>query len=112
MTPSKVQVRVTPVKKDGARGKAIVHDGVTSYDHELVDPTGPDIREVLVLQVGAEEIRYPLDSHWVEIVPDVHVAPEPVDDEVPDDLNRTPDQVRAQFFRDQAAADRLLAEQS
>lgn len=102
-----MQVRVTPIDKAGKRGKPIVHDNVTDYDHEVVDPDSPDVREVLVLQVGDEEVRYPLDEHWVEIIPDPVVEPEPEGTEVPDDLGRTPNDVRAQFAERQAKADKL-----
>lgn len=103
-----MQVRVTPIDKAGKRGKTIVHDDVTDYDHETVSSgqSSQPIREVLVLQIGDEQVRYPLDSHWVEITPDPVAEPEPEGTEVPDDLGNSPDVVRAQFARDQAAADR------
>lgn len=102
-----MKVRVTPIDEDGTWGTPIVRNDVVSAEHEPVDPTGLDISEVLVVQVGDDTHRYSLDSNWVEITPDPPAA-EPVlaDDDQPDDLGRTPDEVRAQYTRDQAAADR------
>jgi hypothetical protein len=115
-------IRVTPVLEDGNPGKTVTHASVDSHRFEQVDP-GNDLDQDLVLVTEAgKEHRYPLISHGegrsfkpghlVELRPAAHTDPEPVGDEVPDDLNRTPDQVRTQFFRDQAAADRVSAEQA
>lgn len=104
-----MQVRVTPIAEDGSRGEPIVHDNVTGYDHDVTpDPDGGMPRETLVLLSGDEEIhRYPLNNHWVEITPDPPaVETVQVDTEEPDALGNHPDDVRAQFARDQAAADR------
>ena len=100
-------IKVTPVNEDGRRGDTITHSNV-EHDEFVGDP----MQQELVLTAGGKEYRYPLAGHFVELIEDVDDGPQLVDEtEQPDDLGRTSDEVRVQYFRDQAAADHTTGEQ-
>lgn len=98
-------IHVTPASEDGTAQDAVTHSRV--QHHEFVGEL-PD--QELVLLDADEEYRYPLTSHTVVIEPPAPVDDEPTGTEVPDDLGRTPDEVRAEYARLQAAADRKHAD--
>ena len=100
-------IKVTPVDENGQRGDTITHRNV---EHE--EFVGEPMEQELVLTADGKEYRYPLAGHFVELVAEDDASLELVDEtEQPDDLGRTSDEVRVQYFRDQAAADHTTGEQ-